>query len=96
MKHFIIIIVTLTIVSSVAFAAVWFNDPKIAPTIPLSDAYRQAMIALGSDTNTFHCTAAQFEAPGFWSFRFYNTDGILKTVWAYTDHAQVIDGEPPH
>jgi hypothetical protein len=91
MKHSTIIIAVLTIVASVAFAATWFNDPKVAPTVPLPDAYRQAMIALGSATNTFHCTEAQWQRPGWWRFSFYNTNGVLKTV----DADRVFDGQPP-
>jgi hypothetical protein len=91
MKRSIIIFSMLTIVSSVAFAAIWFNDPKIAPTVPLPEAYRQAMTALGSATNTFHCTEAQWQRPGWWRFSFYNTNGVLKTV----DADRVCDGLPP-
>ena len=91
MKHSAIIIIVLTIVSSIAFAAIWFNAPKEVPTISLPDAYRQAMTALGSATNTFHCTTAQWEKPGYWEFSFYNTNGDLKTV----DANRVFDGRPP-
>jgi hypothetical protein len=91
MKRLIIVVLTLGITSSLVFAAVWFNDPKEVPTISLPDAYRQAITALGSATNTFHCMTAQWERPGFWEFSFYNTNGVLKTV----DANRVFDGHPP-
>ena len=91
MKHRTVIIAALCITCSIAVAAIWFNDPKIAPTVPLPDAYRQALTALGSATNTFHCTEAQWQRPGWWRFRFYDTNGVLKTV----DGDRVYDGEPP-
>ena len=91
MKRLIIPLLALGITSSLVFAATWFNDPKEVPSIKLPDAYSQAMTALGSDTNLFHCTAAQWQKPGFWRFNFYNTNGVLKTV----DANRVYPGYPP-
>jgi hypothetical protein len=91
MKRLFIVLLALGITSSLVFAAIWRNDPKDVPSITLPDAYRQAMTALGSDTNVFHCTTAQWEKPGFWEFSFYNTNGDLKTV----DANRIFDGHPP-
>ena len=89
MKRYIIILAMLTVVSSIAFAAQWLVDQKIAPPIALPDAYRLATTSLGSATNQFHCTAAEFVgeycAPGSWRFSFYSTNGALKTVWTCPD-----------
>ena len=100
MKRYIIILAMLTVVSSIAFAARWLCDPKVAPPIALPDAYRLATTALGSATNQFHCTAATFVgeqcAPGSWKFEFYSTNGTLKTVYACPDSStRVYDGSPP-
>ena len=91
MKHSIIVIAMFAIACCVVFAANPLADPKVAPMILLPDAYRQAMTALGSATNTFHCTKAEWQSLGFWEFSFYNTNGGLKTV----DGDRVIDGERP-
>ena len=89
MKRSIIIFAILIVASSVVFAALWKVDNKQAPPISLPDAYQIAATALGSATNEFHCTSAEFIgsycAPGSWMFRFYNTNGSCKAVFACPD-----------
>jgi hypothetical protein len=100
MKHSIIIFSVLSIICSVAIAAAWVADPKQAPPISLPDAYRAATTALGSATNQFHCTAAQFVGeecvPGSWRFDFYNTNGVPKWVYVCPDSStHIYDNLPP-
>ena len=89
MKRYIIIFAVLTILSSIAFAALWSVDPKAAPPIALPDAYRVAATALGSATNEFHCTEAKvigaWCGPSSWMFMFYSTNGTCKAVFACPD-----------
>ena len=100
MKRFLIVISILTVVCSVAVAARWMVDQKQAPPISLADAYRLATVALGSVTNQFHCTAAQFVgeecAPGSWRFDFHNTNGALNLVYVCPDGStHIYDNLPP-
>jgi len=102
MKHSIIIAaVALTCsIGSIAFAASWWIDQKRAPRIALPDAYRLATTALGSATNEFHCTRAEFVgeecAPGSWRFDFYSTNGTPKFVFACPDGStRVYDNSLP-
>ena len=100
MKRIIIIFTVLVAVCGIAFAAAWTVDPKQAPPIALPDAYRLAASALGSATNEFHCTRAEFVgeecAPGSWRFDFYSTNGASKFVFACPDgSAHVYDNLPP-
>ena len=106
MKHSIVIIAILGIVSSVAFAELWgFFAPATAHATPLPDAYEHAMIALGADTNQFHCTSASLGTPneipsGIWRFYFSSTNGMQKSVEVFTNlskwNTKVIDEPTLH
>src|ERR1700761_7708005 len=54
-----------------------YNNSK-APTLSLPDAYHRAIMALGDETNQFHCLKAEvttiFSPAGEWSFTFYSTN----------------------
>jgi hypothetical protein len=106
MKHSIIIFAMLTVVSSVAFAELWgFFAPATAHATPLPDAYEHAMMALGADTNQFHCTSASLGTPneipsGIWRFYFSSTNGMQKSVEVFTNlskwNTKVIDEPTLH
>ena len=97
MRRILIILTVLTMVSSIAFAAMWLIDKKQAPPVALPDAYRAAATALGSATNEYHCMSAAFMGsycqPGAWFFHFSSTNGTEKTVIACPDGSvRVQDG----
>jgi len=54
-----------------------YNKTK-PPSMPLPVAYACAVVALGSDTNQFHCVSAsittEFTPEGEWYFTFYSTN----------------------
>ena len=84
MKLKLSLVVGFTFVT-VLFAsfAVPYNNAK-SPSLILPEAYGQAMSALGSLTNQFHCINATVEAntspQGEWLFTFYTTNLIPKFV----------------
>jgi hypothetical protein len=94
MKHSIVIIAMLGIVSSVAFASLEVTDPKAAANAtPLPEAYGHAMTALGSATNELHCTSAHLVTPveipsGIWYFDFCSTNGAVKIVEVFTESSK--------
>ena len=77
------------------FAQAWLYDPRVIPPLTLPEAYGRAMTALGSNTNSYHCMNAQFltSEPRVWAFRFYNTNGSLRSVDVSTNGCRVYDGE---
>jgi len=89
MKRYTIIIAILVIAICIAWAASPVVDTKVSPTIPLPVGYSQAMTALGSYTNSFHCMSANWLGSwGCWQFWFYDTNGTRKVV----NGTSVIDG----
>ena len=94
MKHSIIILALLAVACSVAFAELWgFYAPAVAKATPLPDAYEHAMMALGADTNQFHCTSASLGTPveipgGVWRFSFYSTNRAQKSVEVFTSSSK--------
>ena len=63
-------------------------DDSRAPTLSLPDAYKLAVTALGSATNSFHCLDAHistgFGAPG-WEFRFCSTNNPAASKFVTVD-----------
>ena len=72
------------------FAEILFASPIIPynnskpPGLSLPLAYGDAMMALGSATNQFHCVSANiattFSPTGGWFFTFYSTNSTPKWV----------------
>jgi hypothetical protein len=66
-----------------ASISVPYNNSK-PPSLPLPVAYEDAMTALGSATNQFHCISASvatsFSPGGEWFFTFYSTNSRPRWV----------------
>ena len=65
-------------IALVAFAADKIYDAKHPPSLPLPVAYERAMLALGSETNQWHCVSASlttmFCPDGGWQIGFCSTN----------------------
>jgi hypothetical protein len=80
MKTKIIALLSLALMALTSYAT--FISPPYdkskPPKMPLPTAYVKAMIALGSDTNQFHCVSAiittEFSTDGEWYFTFCSTN----------------------
>jgi hypothetical protein len=76
---------TLLALATIVFASpvIPYNNSRL-PSLPLPVAYEQAMSALGSATNQFHCISASiatsFSPNGEWFFTFYSTNSRPKWV----------------
>ena len=95
LKTLLIVVLALGVTCGVVFAESWLYDARVIPPITLPEAYSRAMTALGSATNSYHCMNAQFltSTPCGWSFRFYTTNGALRSVDVSTNKCVVYDGD---
>jgi len=78
MKTRLILILAL-VFTTISFASLVFRpyDKSKPPTLSLPLAYDRAVVALGNETNEFHCVSATitttFSPDGEWYFAFYST-----------------------
>jgi hypothetical protein len=99
MKTTFVVMLTLTLVAIALHASL--NQPPYnkskPPGLSLPVAYERAMIALGSDTNQFHCVSAtittEFSDDG-WYFTFCSTNSkaLPKLVVVEFNGKVIFDG----
>jgi hypothetical protein len=81
-KLTVLVVFTITTVLFAGFIVPYDNSKP--PTFSLPVAYERAVIALGSETNQFHCVNASvktYSSPeGEWVFTFYSTNSRPKFV----------------
>lgn len=77
-------------------------DNSKPPELSLPDAYNSAAVALGSDTNQFHCISAKIETrfspQGEWFFTFCSTNASAQLRWVsveFNGKAHVQKDLPP-
>jgi hypothetical protein len=99
MKRLLTILCVLIVAVGIAYALSPIFDHKKIPPMALPDAYRIAMIALGSATNQFHCSGASFQLnppqKDQWEFYFFNTNGIPKTILVCGDGSSRVYNDAP-
>jgi hypothetical protein len=82
------IILVLLASSTFLFASLdTLFDKSKSPEISLPDAYRQALIALESNTNQYYCISATIRdvTPQVWLFTFCSTNTPPKKMLVYVE-----------